>query len=66
MAAPLAVLLIDVFNPLDFSGAERLLPQALGAVERIAALTWREPSRPTRVHPSTSTSNGMETAPIHQ
>jgi nicotinamidase-related amidase len=34
----LALLMIDVVNPLDFEGAERLLPQALEAADRIAAL----------------------------
>ena len=34
----LALLMIDVVNPLDFEGAERLLPQALEAVGHIAAL----------------------------
>lgn len=37
-AAGTALLLIDVINPLDFEGGERLLPQALeaaGAIERL-------------------------------
>ena len=38
---PIALLLIDVVNPLDFDGADRLLPHALDAVERIAALKAR-------------------------
>ena len=37
----LALLLIDVVNPLDFGGAERLLPQAMEAVGHIAALKQR-------------------------
>ena len=37
----LALLMIDVVNPLDFGGAERLLPQALEAVRHIAALKDR-------------------------
>ena len=37
----LALLLIDVVNPLDFDGGERLLPHALEAVARIAALRDR-------------------------
>ena len=38
---PLALLLIDVVNPLDFGGADRLLPQALDAARQIAALKAR-------------------------
>ena len=34
----LALLMVDVVNPLDFEGAERLLPQALQAAGHIAAL----------------------------
>jgi nicotinamidase-related amidase len=37
----LALLLIDVVNPLDFAGAERLLPQAMEAAGRIATLKQR-------------------------
>ena len=37
----IAVLLIDVVNPLDFDGADRLLPQAAQAFSRIAALKAR-------------------------
>jgi nicotinamidase-related amidase len=36
-----AVLLIDFVNPLDFPGAERLLPYAIEAAERAAALRAR-------------------------
>jgi nicotinamidase-related amidase len=39
--SPLALLLIDVVNPLDFEGADRLLPQALDAARHIAALKAR-------------------------
>ena len=38
---PIALLLIDVINPLDFDGADRLLPQAIGAARNIAALKAR-------------------------
>jgi len=38
---PLALLLIDVVNPLDFEGADRLLPQALDAARCVAALKRR-------------------------
>jgi len=40
MAAPdrLALLLIDFVNPLDFDGADRLLPSALEAAVRVASL----------------------------
>jgi len=38
---PIALLLIDVVNPLDFDGADRLLPQAIGAARNIAALKAR-------------------------
>lgn len=38
---PLALLLIDVVNPLDFEGADRLLPQALHAARCVAALKRR-------------------------
>jgi nicotinamidase-related amidase len=41
MASSLALLLIDVVNPLDFEGADRLLPQALDAARGIAALKTR-------------------------
>jgi nicotinamidase-related amidase len=36
-----AVLLIDVINDLEFEGAERLLPPALTAADRLAALAAR-------------------------
>ncbi len=36
-----ALLLIDVVNPMDFDGAEALLPRALRAAEPIAALKHR-------------------------
>src|SRR5688572_27887149 len=38
---PLALLLIDVVNPLDFGGADRLLPQAMDAARQIASLKAR-------------------------
>jgi nicotinamidase-related amidase len=36
-----AVLLIDVINDLEFEGGDRLLPQALAAADRLAALAAR-------------------------
>src|SRR5262245_24633196 len=36
-----ALLLIDVVNPMDFSGADTLMPNALRAAEAIAALKHR-------------------------
>jgi len=36
-----ALLLIDVVNPMDFSGAEALMPHAMRAAEAIAALKHR-------------------------
>jgi len=38
---PIALLLIDVINPLDFDGADCLLPQAIAAARNIAALKAR-------------------------
>jgi nicotinamidase-related amidase len=38
---PIALLLIDVVNPMDFDGGERLLPHALRAARRIAELRDR-------------------------
>lgn len=40
-ASPIALLLIDVINPMDFDGAESLLPAATRAAERIAHLKRR-------------------------
>ncbi len=37
--APVALLLIDVINDLEFEGGEALLPRALSVARRIAALT---------------------------
>jgi nicotinamidase-related amidase len=37
-ASSVAMLLIDVINPMDFEGAQLLLPAAIRAAERIAAL----------------------------
>jgi len=39
--APVVLLLIDVVNPMDFDGAERLLPAARTAAARIAPLAAR-------------------------
>lgn len=39
--APVVLVLIDVINDLEFDGGDRLLPQALAAAERIAALKRR-------------------------
>jgi len=39
--SPVALLLIDVVNPMDFPGAERLLPAAVPAASRIARLRSR-------------------------
>jgi nicotinamidase-related amidase len=36
-----ALLLIDVVNPMDFDGAEKLMPHALRAVDAIASLKHR-------------------------
>jgi len=41
MQHPAAHLLIDLVNPFDFDGAERLFPHALAAARRIAALKHR-------------------------
>ena len=40
-AAPVALLIIDMINDLEFEGGARLLPQALAAARRIAALKRR-------------------------
>jgi nicotinamidase-related amidase len=40
-ASPIALLLVDVVNPMDFEGAEDLLPVATRASERIARLKRR-------------------------
>jgi len=40
-AAPVALLLLDVINALDFEGGERLLEHALPAAKRLAALKAR-------------------------
>jgi len=40
-----ALLLIDFVNPLDFEGADRLLPSALDAAERVASLKKRARER---------------------
>jgi nicotinamidase-related amidase len=39
--SPAALLLVDLVNPMDFDGAERLLPPALRAAHAIAALKRR-------------------------
>jgi nicotinamidase-related amidase len=39
--SPVALLLIDVINDLEFPGGDRLLPQALAMAERLAALKQR-------------------------
>ena len=39
--SPVALLLIDTINDLEFEGGERLLPRALAAAEKIAALKRR-------------------------
>jgi nicotinamidase-related amidase len=41
LPSPTALLLIDVINPMDFEGAESLLPAATRAAERIARLKRR-------------------------
>jgi nicotinamidase-related amidase len=41
LASPVALLLIDVVNPMDFEGAEALLPAALRAAEPIERLKRR-------------------------
>jgi nicotinamidase-related amidase len=40
-SSPLALLIIDMINDLEFEGGARLLPQALAAARRIAALKRR-------------------------
>ena len=40
-ASPVALLLIDVINPMDFEGAEALLPAALSAASHIVELKRR-------------------------
>ena len=40
-AAPLALLLIDWINDLEFDGGDRILPQALAAARATAALRRR-------------------------
>ncbi len=39
--SPVALLLVDLVNPMDFDGADALLPQALEAASAIAALKER-------------------------
>jgi nicotinamidase-related amidase len=40
-SSPVAMLIIDMINDLEFEGGARLLPQALAAAKRIAALKHR-------------------------
>lgn len=39
--SPIALLLIDVINPMDFAGAQALLPPAISAAQKIARLRRR-------------------------
>ena len=44
-SSPVALLLIDVINDMDFEGAESLVRQAVPMAHRIAALKKRAPRR---------------------